>query len=40
MDEKQSHWIGFDLGGTKMLAVVYDDNFTPLGRARKKTKGR
>ena len=37
---QQSHWIGFDLGGTKMLAVVYDDKFNPLGRARKKTKGR
>ncbi len=40
MDEKKSHWIGFDLGGTKMLAVVYDDDFNPVGRARKKTKGR
>ena len=36
-DEK--HWIGFDLGGTKMLAVVYDEDFKPVGRARKKTKG-
>jgi len=33
------HWIGFDLGGTKMLAVVYDSNFKQVGRARKKTKG-
>lgn len=33
------YWIGFDLGGTKMLAVVYDSQFKPLGRARKKTKG-
>ena len=40
MDENRSHWIGFDLGGTKMLAVVYDDTFTALGRCRKKTKGR
>ena len=38
--EKKKHWIGFDLGGTKMLCVVYDSNFKPLGRARKKTKGR
>lgn len=32
-------WIGFDLGGTKMLAVVYDDTLKPLGRRRRKTKG-
>jgi glucokinase len=32
-------WVGFDLGGTKMLATVYDDQFQPLGRERKKTKG-
>ena len=38
-DETKNCWIGFDLGGTKMLAVVYDDDFKPLGKARKKTKG-
>ncbi|MEQ8786283.1 MAG: ROK family protein [Pirellulaceae bacterium] len=32
-------WVGFDLGGTKMLAVVFDGRFKPLGRQRKKTKG-
>jgi glucokinase len=32
-------WVGFDLGGTKMLAVVYDDDFKPLGRKRRKTRG-
>jgi len=31
--------VGFDLGGTKMLAVVYDDDFQPLGRKRTKTMG-
>lgn len=31
-------WLGFDLGGTKMLAQVYDDDFRVLGKARKKTK--
>lgn len=31
-------WLGFDLGGTKMLAQVYDDDFQLLGKARKKTK--
>ena len=33
------YWVGFDLGGTKMLAVVLDQNFQIIGRARKKTKG-
>lgn len=32
-------WIGFDLGGTKMLAKVYDADFKELGSERKKTKG-
>lgn len=32
-------WIGFDLGGTKMLAQVYDADFNVLGQKRKKTKG-
>ncbi|MEZ6088626.1 MAG: ROK family protein [Pirellulaceae bacterium] len=32
-------WIGFDLGGTKMLAVVYDSDLKPLGRRRRRTKG-
>lgn len=35
----EDHWIGFDLGGTKMLAVVFDAKFKPIGRSRKKTKG-
>lgn len=38
--DPQNYWIGFDLGGTKMLATVYDNNFKSLGKARKKTKGR
>lgn len=38
-DETESYWIGFDLGGTKMLAVVFDSNFQRVGKARKKTKG-
>ncbi|TWU26334.1 Glucokinase [Novipirellula galeiformis] len=33
-------WIGFDLGGTKMLAIAYDENWKPLGRRRRKTRGR
>lgn len=35
----ENYWIGFDLGGTKMLATVFDDDFKVLGKARKKTRG-
>lgn len=35
----ERHWVGFDLGGTKMLAAVFDENYRCLGRERKKTKG-
>lgn len=35
----QPFWIGFDLGGTKMLACVLDENFNVLGSARKSTHG-
>ena len=46
-DEAQSrstgdnrYWLGFDLGGTKMLATVFDASFQPVARKRKKTRGR
>lgn len=32
-------WIGFDLGGTKMLACVLDKDYKVLGSARKSTNG-
>lgn len=32
-------WIGFDLGGTKMLACVLDSNYRVLATARKSTDG-
>jgi glucokinase len=35
----QTHWIGFDLGGTKMLAKVYDDAFNECGFFKTKTEG-
>ena len=38
-DDNSGYWIGFDLGGTKMLATVYDSDFQPVGRKRKRTKG-
>lgn len=31
--------VGFDLGGTKMFAAVFDENYNLLGKERKKTKG-
>lgn len=33
------YWIGFDLGGTKMLASLFDGGFNFCGRRRRKTKG-
>lgn len=36
---KEAHWVGFDLGGTKMLAVAFDSQFRSLGRKRRRTKG-
>ncbi len=35
---KRRIWIGFDLGGTKMLAVVFDDKLRVLGKKRRKTR--
>jgi glucokinase len=32
-------WVGFDLGGTKMLAAAFGPEFRLLGRRRRKTKG-
>lgn len=44
MSKKNKHegervWIGFDLGGTKMLAKVFNDDYETLGRAKQKTQG-
>ncbi|MCF6311742.1 MAG: ROK family protein [Verrucomicrobiales bacterium] len=33
------YWVGLDLGGTKMLAKVYDGAFKELGAAKRKTEG-
>ncbi len=32
-------WVGLDLGGTKMLAKIFDEQFRELGAAKKKTEG-
>ncbi len=36
---KSDVWIGFDLGGTKMMAIVFDSAFNAVLRKRRKTKG-
>jgi glucokinase len=35
---KRKIWVGFDLGGTKMLAAVFDDKLKVLGKKRRKTR--
>jgi glucokinase len=37
--EKDQFWIGFDLGGTKMQALLFDDKLNAKGGNRRKTKG-
>ena len=37
---KRRFWLGFDLGGTKMMAAVLDKDFKILASARAKTRGR
>ncbi len=32
-------WVGFDLGGTKMLAKVFNDDYQTLGKSKQKTQG-
>ena len=36
---RKPFWVGFDLGGTKMMACVLDAEFNVLGSARKSTQG-
>ncbi|NQU10835.1 ROK family protein [bacterium] len=33
------YWVGFDLGGTKMMATVFDHRFRPVASERRKTRG-
>ena len=37
--KKDTYWIGFDLGGTKMLASVFDPSGKIVGSAKRRTKG-
>ncbi len=39
MGKAERNWVGFDLGGTKMLAKVFDSNYRGLAQSRTKTKG-
>jgi glucokinase len=36
---KKKYWAGLDLGGTKMLAKIYDGDFKELGAIKRKTEG-
>ena len=38
-DSNDRVWVGFDLGGTKMSAVLFDRKFEPIARRKKKTRG-
>jgi len=38
MAKSERCWVGFDLGGTKMMAVVTDEDFQPIARKRRKTR--
>ena len=39
MKSSDHYWIGFDLGGTKMLAALFDERFRMVGSRRRKSKG-
>ena len=39
MTDQDKCWVGFDLGGTKMLGCVFDDALEKLGSRRRKTHG-
>ena len=38
-EAEKTRWVGFDLGGTKMMATVLDERFEVLGGKRRRTKG-
>jgi glucokinase len=37
-EREKKFWVGFDLGGTKMQAAIYDDDFRILATRRRKTR--
>lgn len=38
-NQDDGYWVGFDLGGTKMQAVLFDRRFNIVARRKKKTRG-
>ncbi|MGD1010521.1 MAG: ROK family protein [Candidatus Aminicenantales bacterium] len=38
-NSQRSYWLGFDLGGTKLMATVFDRDFRIVASRRAKTKG-
>jgi glucokinase len=38
LSPKNRYWLGFDLGGTKMMATVFDKDFNIVAYRRKKSK--
>ena len=38
MTDNEEYWIGFDLGGTKMLSAAFDSQLSLLSREKKRTK--
>ncbi len=38
MRKQAKYWVGFDLGATKMLGLVFDSEFRVVGEKRRKTK--
>ena len=38
MNDKKQYVIGFDLGGTKILATLFDRRFRPLAEIKEKSK--
>ncbi len=37
--ESEYYWIGFDLGGTKMMCTLFDQSMKPIASRRKRTRG-
>src|SRR3954451_23458319 len=37
--QDDGYWVGFDLGGTKMQAALFDRRFNIVARRKKKTRG-
>lgn len=38
-NDREQFWLGFDLGGTKMLSAMYDCEYYPISRQRRRIQG-